>query len=132
MSQRHLRRRQQKMPASICHTGASDSQAYTKRDAQIRLPGFSAELAALDLQRLLPAKILRLFVGQDFLGISVRVHGFQFFQRMTSFSSSTPNLVRTRSRTSSISLSMSAQLALPALMKKFAWRSLTMASPARW
>src|ERR1700683_1913802 len=132
MNQRHSRRREQKMPAGICHARTRDSNAHSDRDAQIRLPGLPAKLSPLNLQRLLPAKILRLFVGQEFLGIRVRVHGLQFFQRMTSFSSSTPYLIRTRSRTSSISLSMSAQLAVPALIKKFAWRSLTIASPARW
>src|SRR5580704_7161921 len=89
------------------------------------------EFPPLDLQRLLPPKILRLFVGQELLGISVSVDGLQFFQRMTSFSSSTPKFLCTRSRTSSIRRSMSAQLAVPALIKKFAWRSLTIASPAR-
>src|SRR5580704_8467165 len=83
------------------------------------------EFPPLDLQRLLPPKILRLFVGQKLLGISVRVDSLQFFQRMTSFSSSTPKFLCTRSRTSSIRRSMSAQLAVPALIKKFAWRSLT-------
>lgn len=60
------------------------------RDVKIRHPGFAAELAALDLQRLLPAQIARLLVGQDLLRISVRVDGPQFFQTITSFSSSTP------------------------------------------
>src|SRR5208282_6584229 len=103
-----------------------------KRDAQIRLPGFLAEFAPLDFQRLLPPEILRLFVGQHFLGVSVHVHGSQFFQKITSFSSSMPYVTRTRSRTSSIRRSMSAQLAFATFTKKFAWRSLTIASPTRW
>src|SRR5580704_6758105 len=132
MNQRHLRRSKQKISEGVRHTNARYSHANSDRDAEIRLPGLPAEFPPFDLQRLLPAEILRLFVGQELLGIGVRVHGLQFFQRMTSFSSSTPKLLCTRSRTSSINLSMSAQLALPALIKKFAWRSLTLASPARW
>src|SRR5580704_16379546 len=131
MNERHLPRRQQEMSAGIGQAPPEDPQAHSKGDAQIRFPSLPAEFPPLDLQRLLPSKILWLFVGQQLLGISVRVDGLQFFQRMTSFSSSTPKVLCTRSRTSSISRSMSAQLAVPALMKKFACRSLTIASPAR-
>ena len=69
---------------------ARDTHRGPSRNAQIRLPGFAAEFAALDLDRLLPPKILRLFVGQDFLGVNFRLDGFQFCQTITSFSSSIP------------------------------------------
>jgi hypothetical protein len=63
------------MHAGICHACGHDPHAHADRDTEIRLPGLPAKLPPLNLQRLLPAKILRLFVGQEFLGISVRVHG---------------------------------------------------------
>jgi hypothetical protein len=43
---------------------------------QVGLPGFPAELSPLDLDRLLPAEILRLFVGQNFLRVGLRVDDF--------------------------------------------------------
>src|ERR1700691_1566763 len=132
MNQRHFRRHEQIMPERVACRCGCQRDAAPKRDAQVHLPGFLAEFAPLDFQRLLPPQILRLFVGQNFLGVSVRVHGSQFFQKITSFSSSTPKVTRTRSRTSSIRRSMSAQLAFATFTKKFAWRSLTIASPTRW
>ena len=90
MNQRHFRRGEQKMTERVTRRRSRERDHAPKRDAQIRLPGFLAEFAPLDFQRLLPAEILRLFVGQNFLGISVRVDGSQFFQKITSFSSSMP------------------------------------------
>ncbi len=78
------------MTERVAGGGGRESNHAPKRDAQIRLPGFLAEFAALDFQGLLATEILRLFVGQNFLGVSVRVHGSQFFQKITSFSSSMP------------------------------------------
>jgi hypothetical protein len=69
---------------------ARNARRRPRRHAKIGLPGLAAELAPLDLDRLLPAEILRLLGFQDFLGIGVRVDGFQFCQTITSFSSSIP------------------------------------------
>jgi hypothetical protein len=59
-------------------------------DTEIALPSLPTELAPLDLDRPLPAKILRLFIRENFLGIDTGVDGFQFRQTITSFSSSMP------------------------------------------
>jgi hypothetical protein len=90
MNQRHFGRIEQKMDASIGHTRARNTRHSPGTDAQIGLPGLLPELATLDLDRLLTAKILRLLVGQDFLRVSFRLDGFQFCQTITSFSSSIP------------------------------------------
>ena len=90
MDQRCFRRSQQKVREKICSGGAGNGNRCPKSNAEIGLPGFPAELAPLDLDRLLPAKILRLFVRQDFLWVGVRADGPQFCQTITSFSSSTP------------------------------------------
>jgi hypothetical protein len=54
------------------------------------LPAISAKLAPLDFERLLPPKIPRLFVRQDFGRIGICVDGFQFCQTITSFSRTMP------------------------------------------
>src|SRR5271156_4934213 len=107
MDQRHLARGVKEMSGSVGHPRGCKAKGHPARYAKIRHPGFAAELAALDLQRLLPTEIARLLVGEDFLRIGVRVDGPQFFQTITSFSRSMPKAMRTRPRTSSINLSMS-------------------------
>ena len=67
MNQRHFGRGIQKIADNVCGCSGTRPGAGPHRDAQIRLPRFLAELPPLDLERLLPAKILRLFVRQDFL-----------------------------------------------------------------
>ncbi len=78
------------MRAGVGKTRASDTRSYPSRNSKIGLPGLFAEFAALDLDRFLPAKILRLLVGKDFLRVSFRLDVFQFCQTITSFSSSIP------------------------------------------
>ena len=56
------------------------------------LPSSQTSFVEFDLQRPLPAEIPRLFVGQDFLGIRVRVHGSQFFAPPSVFNLSIPPL----------------------------------------
>jgi hypothetical protein len=73
MNKSHLARREQKLAADIGAADARDAGRGPQRDAEIRLPGFPAKLAAPDFERFLPPKILRLFVSQDFLGISFRL-----------------------------------------------------------
>jgi hypothetical protein len=51
------------MNERVRKAGSSDTRRYPSRDAKIILPGLFAEFAALDLDRLLPAEILRLLVG---------------------------------------------------------------------
>jgi hypothetical protein len=64
------------MSESVCETRAHNPGGRPRRNTKVGLPGLTAELAPLDLNRLLPAEILRLLVGQDFLRIDVRVDGF--------------------------------------------------------
>jgi hypothetical protein len=73
MNELHGSRRKQELSAEICATRSGNTGRGPKRHAKISLPGFPAELAPPDLERLLPPKILRLFVSQDFLGISFRL-----------------------------------------------------------
>jgi hypothetical protein len=73
MNQRHFTRGKQEIAADVSRADAGDARGGPERDAKIRLPSFLAELAPPDFQRLLAAKILRLLVGQDFLGISLRL-----------------------------------------------------------
>jgi hypothetical protein len=63
MDQSHLRRRHQEVRASIRKTDSGHTRCRPGSDAKITLPGFLAKLATLDLDGLLPAKILRLLVG---------------------------------------------------------------------
>ena len=90
MNQGHGRRGKQKMADQVGCGGDGEADAGPKADAGVAFPGFLSEFAPLDFERLLAAQILRLFVSQDFLGIRFGVHGPQFFQMMTSVSSSTP------------------------------------------
>jgi hypothetical protein len=53
----------------VGHPGARDARGSPQRDLQIGSPGLPAELAPLDLYRLLPAEILRLLVRQNFLRV---------------------------------------------------------------
>src|SRR5580658_1208659 len=129
MQQRHLRRGEEERAYGVDGDGHGQRGAHAYGDAQIAFPGFLAEFAAANFHRFLPAEIARLVLGDDFLWKGLRVHGFQFLQRITSFSRSIPKLVFTRPRTSSIRPIMSSQEAWPAFTKKLAWRSLTMASP---
>src|ERR1700728_5354055 len=131
MNQRHFGRSVEKMARLVGGERRSRRADDPHADAEISAPSLAAELPPLDLERLLPPEILRLLVREHFLRKRVRVDGFQFRQRITSFSSSTPYDLCTRSRTSSINFNMSEQLALPVFTKKFACRSLTMASPTR-
>ena len=78
------------MAEQVGNTGNAESDDADDGPSGVGLPGFLAEFAPLDFERLLAAKILRLFVGQHFLRIRVDVRGFQFFHTITSFSSSTP------------------------------------------
>jgi len=64
------------MREPVSASRARNSGSRPRRHTKIRFPRLAAELAPLDLYRLLPAEILRLLVGQDFLGIRVRVDGF--------------------------------------------------------
>src|ERR1700722_13168736 len=132
MNQRHFGRSVEKMRGFVARERSGSRADHPHAHAEIGVPGLAAELSPLDLERLLPPEILRLFVREHFLRKRIRVDGFQFRQRITSFSSSTPHDLCTRSRTSSINFNMSEQLALPVFTKKFACRSLTMASPTRW
>ena len=90
LQQRHCGSMQKKIFGNVSHACQRESGEDPQRHAQIRHPGFPAELPPLDLERLLPPEILRLFVRQNFLRVNVRVHGPQFRQKITSFSSSTP------------------------------------------
>ena len=78
------------MAANVRRPCTSEADKGPSGDTKIRDPGFTAELATLDLERLLPPEIARLLFGQDFLGIHFRVHGSQFFQTITSFSRTIP------------------------------------------
>ena len=78
------------MPKCVSEPRAGKPGRGPRRNAKVGLPGFAAELAALDLDWLLPTEILRLFVREDFLRVSFRVDGFQFCQTITSFSSPIP------------------------------------------
>jgi hypothetical protein len=73
MDKRHFARCEQKLSADVRAADSGDAGGGPQRDAEVRLPGFSAKLAPPDLERLLPPKILRLFVSQDFLGIGFRL-----------------------------------------------------------
>ncbi len=75
MDQGHFRRSQQKVADKISDTGGRETHSGPKCDARVRLPGFPAKLAPLDLERLLATKILRLLLSEDFLGENVRVYG---------------------------------------------------------
>src|SRR5579863_5647105 len=110
MNQCHLARGVHKMAAGVRRPCTGEADKGPGGDTKIRDPGFAAELAALDLERLLPPEIARLLCelaaldlerllppeiarllfGQDFLWIRFRVHGSQFFQTITSFSRTTP------------------------------------------
>jgi hypothetical protein len=61
------------LTADVSGAHAGDARRGPERDTKIGPPGFFAELAPPDFQRLLPTEILRLFVGQDFLGIRLRL-----------------------------------------------------------
>jgi hypothetical protein len=80
----------QEMDTAVCETNANDAYGSPGTYAKVGLPGLFAKFAALDLDGFLPAKILRLFVGKDFLRVSFRLDVFQFCQTITSFSSSIP------------------------------------------
>ncbi|HEY6465098.1 MAG TPA: hypothetical protein VIY69_03850, partial [Candidatus Acidoferrales bacterium] len=69
----HLPRRKQEGPANVRAADSRQPGGSPQSHAEIRLPRLSAELAPLDLKRLLAPQILRLFVGQDFLWISLRL-----------------------------------------------------------
>jgi hypothetical protein len=90
MNERHFRRSQKEMAKFVNHPGCGEAGGYAQRNPQIGLPGSPTELTPPDLEGLLPAEILRLFVRQDLLGIDLRVDDLQFCQTITSFSSSTP------------------------------------------
>ncbi len=75
MNERHFRRSQQKMANLVSRERAGRRRDNPYGHAQIRAPRLPAEFPPLDLQRLLPPQILRLFVRQNFLRIGVRVHG---------------------------------------------------------
>ena len=73
VDQLHLARGKQKRPANVSAADARKPGSGPKRHAKVRLPCFSTELATLNFERLLPPEILRLFVSQDFLGVSFRL-----------------------------------------------------------
>jgi hypothetical protein len=75
MHERHFMRGQQKIGNRISDTGRGETRSRPESDASVRPPRFAAEFSTLDFERLLPPKILRLFVREDFLWESVRVHG---------------------------------------------------------
>src|SRR5262249_53731123 len=100
--------------------------------AAIERPAPPARLPAANLQGLLPTQVARFFVAQKLRRVAFGLGRHHLSQTITSFSSSRPYVERTRSRTWVISCIISALLARPPLMKKFAWRSLTRASPTPW
>src|SRR5690348_5108225 len=107
MNESRLRRCQQEMAEIVGGPRAGSTHRRPQGHPQIRLPGFAAKLSPLDLEGLLPPKILRLLIHQDFRRVASSVDGPQFCQTITSFSSWTPYAQRTRSRSSSISFNMS-------------------------
>jgi hypothetical protein len=64
------------MRTSIGHPCSGHAGRHPDRNSKIVLPSPATELAAFDLNRPLPAEILRLFVGQNFLRIDFGVDGF--------------------------------------------------------
>src|SRR5215831_5204531 len=126
---------QRKIPQEVARDADGDADQNPEREPAIKRPVLRAEFLAANLHRFLPAQVTRLVVDQlrpvRFRrgGRSVALDRLHAFHTTTSFSSLTPYAFSTRSRTAAMSESMSSALALPALTKKFAWRSLTRASP---
>jgi hypothetical protein len=90
MNKRHLRRSQKELPEFEDRPGTGQPNRGAYRGTQIFLPSFAAKFTPPDFQRLLPAKILRLLVREQFPRERVRLDDSQFCQTITSFSSSTP------------------------------------------
>src|SRR5260221_359655 len=136
LDEQHLLAIEQKAAGRPCRGCARDSDHAIKQNAAIERPAAAAEFLAADFDGLLAPQIAWLFIAQQLGPVCVGVrcrgaarYGLHAVPMTTSCSSSTWNAERTRSRTLAIRASMSLALALPALTKKLAWRSLTRASP---
>src|SRR5262249_50958137 len=125
----HARRIEKEIRGQVDEPSARKDGASPHERAAIERPAPPARLPAANLQGLLPTQVARFFVAQKLRRVAFGLGRHHLSQTITSFSSSRPYVERTRLRTWVISCIISALLARPALMKKFAWRSLTRAPP---
>jgi hypothetical protein len=85
MDERHGRRGQQELPALESGPRTRHTHGGPHGGAQVGFPRFAAEFPAADFERPLAAKILRLFVREDFARERIRLDDPQFCQTITSF-----------------------------------------------
>src|SRR5262249_27020604 len=128
----HARRIEKEIRGQVDEPSARKDGASRHERAAIERPAPPAKLPAANLQGILPTQVARFFVAQKLRRVAFGLGRHHLSQTITSFSSSRPYVERTRLRTWVISCIISALLARPPLMKKFAWRSLTRASPTPW
>src|SRR5438477_9481622 len=127
---------QQEISHDVSDCGAPGDDHQCTKNRAIAGKLFAAEFLPPDFDRLLAAQIARLIAFDEFRPVGFAIsdpgvfrNGLHASHTTTSFSSFIAKALSTRPRTSAINANISFAEARPALTKKFAWRSLTLASP---